>query len=273
MIAPGEQCADRVCGTGHHNNSMFSRLRYALLLALSLVAIYIGLWPSLLTAGVLLGVPLALLGLLGIAAPRVIARRRRLHRFAIVGGALLGTELLLLLAWLAWTPRRPVLLVLEYPIPPRVRVIYGVADGAPRVWWRWERRFEVLSSGLVHTQYAMDEGWYRPDNPHPMRAVVHGDGALLDTVHAVWVEGGTTQAGACGVAYDEFAIGDAGRAHTRVVGGEIISGWLDSLATWGVTCHRGQLFRTAPEDTNSLRRTAPACYYDQDGTMTCGTAP
>ncbi len=252
---------------------MFSRLRYALLLALSLVAIYIGLWPSLLTVGALLAVPLVLVGLLGITIPRVIARRRWLHRFAIIGGALLGTELLLLLAGLAWTPRRPVLLVLEHPTPARVRVIYGVADGAPRVWWRWERRFDVPSSGLVYTQYATDEGWYRPDNPHPMRAVVRGDGALLDTVHAVWVEGGTTQAGTCGIAYDEFAIGDGGRTRSRVVGGKVMSGWLDSLATWGVTCRRGHIFRTATEDTNTLRRTTPACYYDRDGSMTCGTAP
>jgi hypothetical protein len=221
----------------------------------------------------MLGVPLALLGLLGIAAPRIIARRRGLHRFTIIGGTLLGAELLLLLAWLAWTPRRPVLLVLENPIPPRVRVIYGVADGAPRVWWRWERRFEVPSSGLVYTQYAMDEGWYRPDNPHPMRAVVRGDGALLDTARAAWAEAGTTQAGACAVAYDEFEIGAGGRTHTRVVGGEVIPGWLDSLATWGVACHRGHLSRSAPEDRSTLRRTAPACYYDQDGSMTCGIAP
>lgn len=252
---------------------MLSRLRYALLLALSVVAIYVGLWPSLLTAGALLGVPLALVGLLGMAVPRVIGRRRWLHRVATIGGALLATELLLLLAWLAWTPRRPVLLILEHPVPSRVRVVYGVADGAPRVWWGWERRFEVPSSGLVYTQYAMDEGWYRRDEPHPMRAVVRGDGAPLDTVHAVWVEGGTTQAGACGVAYDEFVIGDDGRAHARVVGGEIVSGWLDSLATWGVRCHHGHLFRVAAEDTNTLRRTAPACYYAQDGSITCGTAP
>ena len=253
---------------------MLSRLRYLFLLALALIAIYIGLWPSLLTAGALLGVPLALLGLVGIALPSVIARRRRLHRFAIIGGALLGAEMLLVLAWLAWTPRRPVLLILERPIPARVRVIHGVADGAPRAWWRWERRFEVPSSGLVYTQYAMDEGWYRPDNPHPMRAVARrADGALLDTVRAAWVEGGTTQAGACGIAYDEFAIGDVGRARTRVVGGEVVAGWLDSLATWGVTCRRGRLLRTAPGAANTLRRTAPACYYDQDGSMTCGIAP
>jgi hypothetical protein len=252
---------------------MLSRLRYALLLALALIAIYIGLWPSLLTAGALLGVPLALLGLVGIALPRAIGQQRWLHRFATIGGALLGTELLLLLAWLAWTSRRPVLLIVERPITGRVRVIYGVADGAPRAWWRWERRFEVPSSGLVYTQYEMDEGWYRHDNLHPMRAVLRGNGALLDTVRAAWVEGGTTQAGDCGIAYDEIVIGDAGRARTRVVEGEVIPGWLDSLATWGITCHRGHIVRAKSEDSTTLRRTAPACYYDQEGGMTCGIAP
>jgi hypothetical protein len=149
---------------------MLSRFRYLLLLAISLTAIYAGLWPSLLTVGVLLGVPLTLLGLLGIAAPGVIQRRRSLHRFAIAGGALLAGELLLLLGWLAWTPRRPVLLALERPLPERVRVIYGVADGAPRVWWRWERRFDVPASGL--RKYPRGGSIHFPPGASPAVAVV-----------------------------------------------------------------------------------------------------
>jgi hypothetical protein len=245
------------------------RLRYAFLLAVALAAIYIGLWPSILSAGALLGIAVTPACVVGIAAP-AFAERWRLRGLAFVGGGLLAAELALFAAWLAWTPRRPVVLVVSRPIPARVRVVYGVADGAPRAWWRWGRRLTVPGGGMVHTRYAMDDGWYRSENPHPLRIVVQGPGAPADTVPGHWVAGGTTEASGCRLAYDEYAIGRP--EQPDLAAAQTPSGWLDSLDTWGVSCRGGQLYRAAPGSAVRLERTAPACYFGQDGVMTCGIA-
>lgn len=83
---------------------MLTRLQFALLLALAAGAIFLGLYPSLLTPGALLGLPLAALGAVGVAMPGVILRRPLLRRFALAGGGILGLELALLGAWLRGRP-------------------------------------------------------------------------------------------------------------------------------------------------------------------------
>lgn len=252
---------------------MLIRLRYAVLLAGALLAILVGLWPSLLTLGALLAVPLAFVALAGLLRPAFIEKRRSLRRFAAVGGALIGLELAVLLVVIAWTPRRPVLLVTQSPVPPRVRVVYNLADGAPRSWWRWGRRYQVPAAGVIYSQYSMDRGWYRPADPHPVRAVANAGTGQFDTVPVAWVRGGTTQAGPCTLEYDEFVLGDTARLVGRTEDVSPRGGWLDSLSTWGVECRDGRLYRIPPGRPSELRRTGPPCYYDRTGIMVCGLPP
>lgn len=251
---------------------MLLRLRYAALLLASVLAIVIGLWPSLLTLGALLAIPLVVLALAGLFRPLFVEARQRLRRFVRLGGSVIAAELVIVFAVIAWTPRRPVLLVAESPVPSRVRVIFGVDDGAPRSWLRWGRRFDVPAGGVVYSQYPRDQGWYREENPHPVQAVVTTASGHFHSVRVAWVRGGTTQAGACTLAFDEFALGDTARALEEVSDGFQPVGWLDSLSTWGVECRQGRLHRVPPERASALHRTGPASYYNRAGTMACSSS-
>jgi hypothetical protein len=176
-------------------------------------------------------------------------------------------ELVVLLAVVVCDQRRPVLLAAKSPAPPVVRVIYDVSDGAPRAWWPWSRRYDVPVAGTIYSQFSRDAGWYRPGNPHPVEAVVDRGGDQFLALPAVWVRGGTTTAGSCNIAYDEYALGDES---TGSATGELpLKAWLDSLPAWGIDCRDGLLYRTPPAQASSLKRTGPTCYYDRAGAMTC----
>jgi hypothetical protein len=249
---------------------MWIRLRYAAVLLASLLAIYVGLWPSILTLGALLAAPLAVLSLVGLVYPRFLERRQLLRRFVAICGTVIATELIILVAWVAWTPRRPVQLIVQPSFPPRARIIYGVVDGAPRSWLRWERRFEVPPTGLVYSSYPADDGWYREANPHPVTALVVSE-RRRDSIPVRWIGGGKREAATCTLAYDEFAFGDMTPASRHAIASAESSGWLDSLPSLGVTCRGGRLYRVRNGDPASpeLRRSGPACYYDRAGGMTC----
>jgi hypothetical protein len=255
---------------------MVTRLRYGLLFTGALLAISIGLWPSWLTLGAVIALPLALIALAGLLNPAFVDRHRGLRRFAGVGGGIIGLELVLLYAIVAWTPRRPVLLTAHEPVPQRVRVVYNVVDGEPREWWRWGRRHMVPATGVVYSEYPMDQGWYRRDNPHPVQAIVTTGTGSNHPSPAAWASGGTTEAGGCTLQYNEYILGDHRQLTDRRAESDSRGAWLDSLSTWGVECRRGRLYRLQPGEISVLRRTGPACYYGRSGGMTCAipaTAP
>lgn len=72
------------------------------------------------------------------------------------------------------------------------------------------------------------------------------------------------------MAYDEYAIG--GAEHPDIAARQPRSGWLDSLDSWGVICRGGRLYRAVPGSPVTLERTAPACYYDRHGGVSCAIA-
>lgn len=245
---------------------MLARLGYLALVAGAVLAILVGLFPSIFTFGALLALPLGAIGLVGAFAPSVIGRRRWLRRLAIAGGIVLGAEATLVVGWVVANRRRPVLLVVESPAPSRVRVIHDVKDGEPHRWLSWERRYDVPQSGIVRTQDAFDLGLYDGDNPHPTKVRLRQATTSRDTAVGAWVAGGSTESGACKLSYDEYAIGELTTAPTS---DNSHTGWLDSLDTWGVECRRGELY-VAPKGTMpNLRRTGPVCYYAPDGVMAC----
>ena len=245
-----------------------ARLGYAALLAAAAYAIVLGLYPSLLTLGALVALPVAAVALTGVVAPGAVRRRRALRRIASVGAAFLSLEAATVAWWLLWSRRRPVVLVLDRPAPQRVRVVYDVTDGAPAPRLAWARRFEVPAGGIVHTRQGPDDGFYSAGNPHPLTVLVRRAGGGVDTVVGVWAEGGYTQSGACTLRYDEYAIDDAARAATESWDPATRVSWLDSLDSWGVACREGRLVRAPAGARVPLRRTGPPCYYHGGG-LTC----
>lgn len=177
-------------------------------------------------------------------------------------------EALAVLGWGAWTSRRPVTLVVQSPLPPLVRIIYNVEDGAPRGRLSWERTYHVPSSGMVHTEYSFDDGHYRPGNPHPLRVSVNPADPRQDIMTGAWVAGGHTQSGTCTLAYDEFSLRDAGQTDAAPSDAPATT-WLDSLDMWGVECRGGRLYRAGAGRAPPLRRTGPACSYGRGGGVTC----
>ena len=252
-----------------------SRVRYAGILLVAAAAVFVGLYPSLLTLGALVAIAIVPIALFGLVRPASLEHRPRLRRTALIGGALLAAELLALGAFLSWNRRRPVHLSIPEAALGRYRIVYNVADGTPRRF-AWGRQFEFAyfdTTRVLHTQYGPDMGMYQPENPHPVTAFVRDTGGPGQAAPARWVAGGTTSAGGCTFSYDEYLVGDtvSGRpAPEDPVGPR--AGWLDSLATWGVVCRAGRLYRqdsvsVAPRE---LQRTAPACYYSRQGAMVCG---
>ena len=188
---------------------MLVRVFYALLLAVALLAIWAGLYPSVLTVGALVAAPLALIALVGVIAPGVVQRRRWLRRASAIGAALLGLEIVSLAGWFVISKRRPVLLVAHDPLPQRVRIIYNVHDGQLRKSLAWGRRFDVPENGVVYSQYGMDRGSFRPNNPHPLTIVVRRGSGESDTVAGAWQAGGSARSGTCALEYDEYSFGHA----------------------------------------------------------------
>jgi len=245
------------------------RLRYLALLAGALCAIYVGLYPSLLTIGLLISVPLAAVAVAGAVAPDWVARRKWLTTFAMVGGAFVACEAVAMAGYLAIGRRRPVVLVLQLPSPQRVRIVYDVRDGSPRRWLSWERRYSVAPRGVLYTQYGEDNGFYNPKRPHPLRVLIeHGDGKQ-DTVAGSWSSGGRATSDACSFAYDEFVIGASDVPATRVEASGIPAGWLDSSSTWGVECRNHKLYRAPRANSSSIAPVREVCYFDRAGGMSC----
>ena len=253
---------------------MKARLRYAAILLLVAPAIYVGLYPSLLTLGALIALLVAPIAAVGVVSPRVLAQSPRLRRAATVGGALIGLELVLLAAWIGWDRRRPVHLSIPEPGPGRYRIVYDVEDGAPkRALWSRSYEFAASSPRLLHSSYGPDEGAYDPANPHPATAFVRDTAGVGFAAPVRWVAGGVTRAAGCTFAYDEFWVGDTLDAlGARAERDAMSPGWLDSLETWGVACGDGRLFRAPTGVVQSLKRSSPACYYQRSGAMVCGMA-
>ena len=256
----------------HTDHHVKLRLRFLALLLLSLAAIAIGMWPSILTLGALIALPLGVIALAGMIRPSWVLESRVLRRVSEIGAALLVAEIAVLVAVVAWTPRRPVELRTRAPAPSRARIVYGVSDGEPRRWLRWTREFDVPANGMVYTRYAPDNGWYKATEMHPLRVTVQGGAGERQVAHGAWIGGGSARAGRCVVAYDDFSLAPSvTRAAASSVGADLIAaGPLDSLASWGLACRKGKLVRARKGSDASLVRSGPACYYDRTGVMTCG---
>jgi hypothetical protein len=169
-----------------HNQLMRARLSYLLVLLVSIAAVAIGAWPSLLTLGAVLAIGTGGAASIGAAKPSIVDSRPALRRFTLGGGVLLALELLTLASYIAATPRRMVHIVVPSDVPALVRIVYGVRDRTSSPLWRWDRYFNADSGAprLIHTHLAPDNGWFRPDDPHP---VVARTRYLFDSL-AAWLQ-------------------------------------------------------------------------------------
>lgn len=160
---------------------------------------------------------------------------------------------------MVWTQRRTVTLIVGEPAPSVVRIVYGVSNGSPRDWWSWNRTFVIPPDGIVHTLYPMDLGWYRPENPHPLRVLQRRDSRDTIELPGAWVRGGFAKSSNCDLDYDEYVIGLNEATSVE---------WLDSLHLWQVECKDGRLLRSL----GGISNVAPPrqlCIYSQGGGLEC----
>lgn len=247
-----------------------SRLRYFALLVCALFAIVVLL--SMLSIAAILALPLAVLGLVGVVSPSVISRRPLIRRISDIGLVVVGGLFVIVTGRLAVTRRRPVELIVDGTAPRKIRVVYGVADGAPQPW-SWARKIVVPRSGIAFVQYSDNGSWYSTDNPHPMRVITKSTKGTQRSSFGSWVAGGYTESGACHFEYDEYTVGSPSDSEDVAHQGPTDTGWLDSLNTWGVECRRGKLVRSHSGNVPNLRRTGVACYYLTDGAVSCSSQP
>ena len=241
------------------------RLQYVVILVISALAVVVGLYPSLLSLGALVGLATGTIALVGVAKPSLVQSRTGVRRLATGGAVFLALELVAFATWLALTSKRTVYLEVATAHPAIVRVVYGVRDGVSSPWWRWNRDLIVQGSGLVYSSLDRDNGWYRSGRRHPVEA----QDSRGVKVPVQWTAGGYTHAGRCELAYDEFTLGiEHAKSQVPANPG---SGWLDSLSAWGVQCRNGLLFRGPIGSV--LQRTGPTCYYDREGGVTCTSFP
>lgn len=237
------------------------------MLLICAAAIYAGLWPSLLTLGALFALPLGAVALIGEFSPRALLARPRLLRFARVGTYVLAAEFVLLGARSVWSQRRHVTLIVHEPVPPALRVVYQVTDGSPRAF-RWNRRHEIPASGVLHSQYAMDLGWYRPEDPHPLTVLVVSSAGDTSDVAGHWRLGGFTSADGCRFFFDEYAVGPAPAAAEFELGVRPAT-WMDYLPEWGVVCDAGRVRRSREGEQASGGPQPAFCVYQRSGGMSC----
>ena len=249
--------------------TVMKRLAYVPLLALAVVSTGLGLYPTVLTLALLVAIPVGFAAAVGIVAPEQVQRRRWLHRITLGGGIIIGLEVFLVFGWYMVDRRRPVFLVVQEPVPSRVRVAYGVADGQSQPVLAWTRRFDVPLTTIVLARTGPNDGWFKPTDPHPVEAMVVGPSGMRRAVRAEWVAGGRTQSNSCTFAYDEFVLGDSATSPSVPAGEHGQVGWLDSLNTWGLECRAGRLNRRRSARLPALPRTSPACYYDKGGGESC----
>ena len=247
-----------------------SRFRYFALLVCSLFSIVVGL--SILNIGAILALPLAALGLVGLVSPSVISKRPWLRRVSDIGLVVVGGLFVLVTGRLAVTRRRPVELVVDGTAPRKIRVVYGVADGAPQPW-SWARQIVIPSTNIAFVQYADNGSWYSSGNPHPIRVITKGVGGTEHSGVGSWAAGGYTEGGACHFEYDEYSVGNPSAVEVAARAGAPDTGWLDSLDTWGVECRGGKLVRSHSGNVPNLRRTGVACYYLTDEAVSCSSLP
>ena len=245
-----------------------SRLRYLALLACSLFAIAVGL--AIPNIGGILALPLAVIGLVGVVSPSAISQRRWIRRVADVGLVVVGAVFVIVTGQLIATRRRPVELVVDGTTPRKVRVVYGVADGAPQPW-SWVRKIVIPRSNIAFVQYADNGLWYSAGNPHPIRVRTRSVTGAEQNSYGFWVAGGYTEGGACHFEYDEYIVGNPSHVDVAARARPSDTGWLDSLNTWGVECRGGRLVRSHSGTVSNLRRTGPACYYFRDGSVSCSS--
>ncbi len=249
------------------------RLPHLALLVCALFAVVVGLFPSLLSIAAVIAVPLAILAIVGVAFPNVINQRPWLRRISVLGLIVFGAEFVIITGRLVATKRRSVELVVDGTSPRRVRVVYGVTNGASGPWF-WTRKIIIPLSNVAYVRYKDNGGWYSANNPHPIRVMIRGVKQNQPRISASWVAGGYTEGGACHFEYDEYTLGNPSDLKVPVQTSQPHTGWLDSLNTWGVECRRGMLFRYPSGGVPSVRRTGSACYYLPDGSVTCsGSAP
>lgn len=196
-----------------------------------------------------------------------ILARPRLLRFARVGSYVLAAEFVLIVAGTIWSQRRHVTLIVHEPVPTALRVVYQVSDGTPRRF-RWNRRHEMPASGVLHSQYSMDLGWYRPENPHPLTILVVSSVGDTAEVAGHWRIGGFTSADGCRFLFDEYAVGPA-PADDEYEFGVRPATWMDSLPDWGVACDAGRVRRSRVGEQASAGPRPAFCVYQRSGGMSC----
>lgn len=245
-----------------------ARLWYLLLLLLAAASVYIGLWPSILTLFALAAIPVAAGAIAGCVSPDAVARRPRVLQALRWGAYVLCTEWVLLLGWETWSKRRIVTLRVQSPPPGRVRIVFDVKDGRPRRFATWHREFVVPATGIVHTQYAADQGWYRKETPHPLRVRIVNDSGATVPAAGQWLRGGFVETAGCLFQYDEYAVWNA--SNSRPGSGALAPiNWLDSLPHWGVDCVDGRLRQSAGSRRTAFPAPHRTCYYKADGGMSC----
>lgn len=247
-----------------------SRFRYFALLVCALFAIVVLL--SMLSIAAIFALPLAVLGLVGVVSPSVISTRPLIRRISDIGLVVVGGLFVVVTGRLAVTRRRPVELVVDGTAPRKIRVIYGVADGAPQPW-SWTRQIVIPPSNIAFVQYADNGSWYSADDPHPIRVIMKSVRGTEHNGFGSWVAGGYTEGGACHFEYDEYSVGNPSTVAVAARAVPPDTGWLDSLDTWGVECRGGKLVRSHSGNVPNLRRTSVACYYLTDGAVSCSSLP
>lgn len=247
---------------------MIARLWYAGLLALCGLAVWIGLWPSVLTLFALAALPLGVIALLGLVSPTALLQRPRLLRIVRWGAYFLCAEFVLVAAYLTWNRRRPVTLIVREPAPALVRIVYGVHDGLPVSRLAWRRTFEVPASGLVHTRYGVNSGWFDPTNPYPLTVrLVPASGDTI-SLPGAWLRHGAARGLACQYRYDEIAVGRVASASDSTPA-ERPDSWLDSTNSWGVTCRDGRLELAWSTQTPPSSPPHEICFWAREGSMRC----
>jgi len=241
-----------------------SRVPYLGMAFLGLLSIYIGLWPSILTVGALVGVIVVPLAVAGAVAPTWFSANRFLPPALNIGAGFLAVQCLLVVVWVAYSWHRTAIV----SVPPGVgvvRVVYGVVDGEPRDWDWFNRYYRIPADGVLQTRFSRDRGFYREGEPHPAVFVVRHEDGREEVVTGAWQASGTREGSGCRLEFDEFVIGAKRPAPVGT------SHWMDSLPSWGVTCREEKVVRGVPTavELEAMQTAGKECWETPDGGISC----
>src|SRR5690348_4842975 len=105
-----------------------------------------------LSPAILLVVPLAVLGLVGMVSPTFVRKQAWIRRTGDIGLVVLGVLLTAFTVESALSRRRPLELIVDGTEPRKIRVVYGVADGQ-RQSWSWDRSVTVPTTNVALVKY------------------------------------------------------------------------------------------------------------------------